>query len=259
MIVATIPWIGICSEIYSEVLLRCGHGLKDFSFGPFFCGLRSRGAGGYDKRSKRKEADMRFAVGYDRDLARQFFLNILRELAPYGRFSNERLSNEHLRPEEFDYVAERLTETACFPFDPERIGCPWPIIDFSWLLGIAPLTDSERVMREAELVANFLLLRAGAVTHGGLAERRGTPRRRTVPTKEYQVHAAQTLYRCAARRERLKESERWVLMRLARNAEPWVEVLSLLPNSDIFKALVEARGEWEQALASRLVLLPWEA
>jgi len=166
---------------------------------------------------------MKLVVGYDRDLAFQFFLRTFQTIAPGGVFDETRT----FLPDEFEYVAAQLVDTVVFSVDPEHIvGSPWWRGDLNELAQSTDQSDDESLLQNAETVANILLIREGIVV------------RKTSPLDWYYNLLASRLYRNASRR-RLKESERFTLRRMSRNVEPWTELLSRIPGNDYLEMMFE--------------------
>jgi hypothetical protein len=169
---------------------------------------------------------MRYVAGYDRDFSRQFFLRTFQELAPCGQF----LGTKFL-PEEFTYMAARLSETMVFSRG-ERIGCPWEKENPERLAWTTHQIASQLVFQKVERAANQLLVREGLVrkniTNLTAAFHREASRKSEV---------TETLYRNASRWPRLQDAERTVLRRMSFNVMPWMELLARIPGNDLLELI----------------------
>jgi hypothetical protein len=166
---------------------------------------------------------MRYVTGYDRDFSRQFFLRTFQELAPQGRF----FSTTFL-PEEFTYMATRLSETMVFSRG-EYIGCPWEKENPEQLAWRDHAMTSQLAFQKTERAANQLLIREGLVRKN-IANLMATFHREASRKTE----VTERLYRNASQWPRLTDSERTVLRRMSFNVTPWMELLSLIPDNDYF-------------------------
>ena len=167
---------------------------------------------------------MLHAPFYDQALANQFFLRTFESLAPEGRFLRAKFL-----PEEFTYVAARLSETAVFSRG-ERIGTPWERADPKTLVWTTRKPSDQATHLKAERAANQLLIREGMIQRNIenlLAKFDGAASRA-------KTEIIETLYWNSSAWQRLQESERFVLRRMSMNVEPWMELLSLVPGNDLF-------------------------
>jgi hypothetical protein len=171
---------------------------------------------------------MRYAAGYDRDFSFQFFQRTFQELALQGQF----LGTKFL-PEEFTYMATKLSETTVFPRG-EYIGCPWEKEDPEQLAWRTHGITSQLVFQKTERAANQLLIREGLVRRN-IANLMATFHREASRKTE----VTEVLYRNASKWPGLQDSERTVLRRMAFNVTPWMELLSLIPNNDYFTMVAD--------------------
>ena len=169
---------------------------------------------------------MQYTAGYDRDFSFQFFQRTFQELAPHGQFSGT-----NFLPEEFTYMATKLSETTVFPRG-EYIGCPWEKENPEQLEWRTHDITSQLVFQKTEKAANQLLIREGLVRMNIanlMAAFRGEASRK--------IEVTEMLYRKASRWPRLNDSERTVLRRMSFNVKSWMELLSLIPGNDYFEMM----------------------
>jgi hypothetical protein len=173
-----------------------------------------------------KETVVKKIVGYDKDFARQFFLRTFQSLAPGGFFSEDK---RIFLPEEFDYMATQLSDTTTFSLMSERFGSPWWRGDPGMFEYAIRKTEDEHLLKEAEDLANALMIRTGIVA------RKESP---WVLLEDIYKEIIRRLYLNASKRP-LSESRKFVLHRMARNVQPWTELLSMVPGNDSLQSLLK--------------------
>lgn len=169
---------------------------------------------------------MRYVAGYDRDFSFQFFFRTFQELAPCGRFSETTFL-----PEEFTYMATRLSETMIFPRG-ERIGCPWEKENPEKLAWETTTITSQLVFQKVERAANQLLIREGLVRKN-IANLTAAFHHEASRKSE----VTEMLYRNASKWPRLQDSERTILRRISFNVAPWTELLARIPGNDLLEMI----------------------
>jgi hypothetical protein len=164
---------------------------------------------------------MRYVAGYDRDFSFQFFMRTFQELA-----LREQLLDSTFLPEEFAYMAARLSETMVFPRG-ERIGCPWEKENPEQLAWNTRGITSQLVFQKTERAANQLLIREGLVRKN-IANLTAKFHREA----DRKTEVIKMLYKNASRWPRLQDSERTVLRQISFNVMPWMELLARIPGND---------------------------
>jgi len=169
---------------------------------------------------------MRYVAGYDRDFSRQFFLRTFQELAPRGQFFGTTFL-----PEEFTYMATKLSETTVFPRG-EYIGCPWEKENPERLAWTTHEVKHQLVFQKVERAANQLLIREGLVRKN-IANLTAAFHREAARKNE----VIAVLYNNASRWPRLQDSECTVLRRMSFNVVPWMDFLARIPGNDLLEML----------------------
>jgi hypothetical protein len=172
---------------------------------------------------------MGLVVGYDRDFARQYFLRTFHGLA--GGVTWELCP----LPEEFEYLAERLSETTIFNMT-DRLGSPWFDGNPYALARRTMRTTDRLLLQQAEAAANRLLLSEGLVRRG-LSNVHGCTRRKRDDWTSRRDLAAR-LYSHASRKEDLADDKRIVLRRMPVQIQSWANLLALVPGNDYLEMLV---------------------
>jgi hypothetical protein len=169
---------------------------------------------------------MRYVAGYDGDFSRQFFQRTLQELAPHGQFSGTTFL-----PEEFTYMATKLSETVVFPRG-EYIGCPWEKENPEHSAWTTHNVTSQLLFQKIERAANQLLIREGLVRKNIANLTAAFHHEASRKTEVIEV-----LYKNASRWPRLQDSERTVLCRMSFNVMPWMELLARIPGNDLLEMI----------------------
>lgn len=171
---------------------------------------------------------MRYAAGYDRPLAGQFFRRTFRSLAAH------RLPSAEPWHEELEYLAERLAEMTVFS-STDRIGSPWYWGNPEELVQATDRSMDRLLLQRAETAANQMLLFEGLLARG-LHNIRGSVRGNGKDSG-FRLRLASDLYRNAADGWWLTEREQALFLRLAEHARPWAYILALIPGNDYLEML----------------------
>lgn len=170
---------------------------------------------------------MKYTAGYDREFTCQFFIRTFNGLLEAPDFKDEPVI-----PEEVDYLAHRLSETAVIPQN-RSLGNPWFTGSYEDLAEATKRTSDRRLLQLAELAANQLVVLEGIVASGGLWNVRGEPWRKP----RFRIELAPVLYRRAAAASFRGQQESFVLRQMARNTFVWVRVLRLVKGNDLLEML----------------------
>lgn len=181
---------------------------------------------------------MKLIVGYDKDFSAQFFRRTLRTLVE----TNGKLKTAVAIDDEINYLSARFSETLVYGYD-TRFGSPWAFGHVSKLAKASPYSASRVDLAKAELAANNILIFLGLVARGGVGKE---------PTEEREkwmqrwLSIAEGLYRLSSMSRFQGYEGKVVLGHLARHTSDWVELLRVLPGTD----LLELLGMRETFLAS---------
>jgi hypothetical protein len=173
---------------------------------------------------------MRLVVGYDRDLALQFFRRTFGTLVPSAEPAR------CITPEEQEYMAHKVTDSVVHGSGP-HVGCPWVSGELE-ALAFASMSGVDRALFDrVELAANQILIFEGFVAHGGLWDLTGV--QHDPKDSGWNEKVARTLFRNASRWAYLNAGERAVLRAMSEHVHEWIGLLALVLGNDYLELLGE--------------------
>ena len=166
---------------------------------------------------------MKLTVGYDKDLARQFFLRSVDALSVRREFRN-------LKPAQTAYLAERFSETATVSYGNTLVH-PTDRLPSTFLVRLCETKPDRRLLQMAEHRANELLFAEGFMAFGGVFPLTDPKKRKTnLPViGQLYMYSAFGRFRTGAEAE--------TLLSLSVDARRWIRLLGFMHGLDCLEQL----------------------